>query len=130
MGISLIESAPNLLYFTDPGTGEGPLHVAVTQNDESLVTVLLELGASLATQDLEGRTPVMAACDYGHMQALEALATRGVNMAGEREKRRGREGGREVGGREGGGREEGGREEEGRGEGEGGACTHFDTSNC
>lgn len=56
--------------------------MAVTQNEESLVIQLLDLGASLATQDLQGRTPLMTACEYGHMQALESLATRGVNMAG------------------------------------------------
>lgn len=48
---------------------------------------LLELGASLNTQDLEGKTPVMKACEYGHLQALESLATRGMNMAGKKGER-------------------------------------------
>lgn len=60
--------------------------MAVAQNDEAVVTQLLDLGASLGTQDLEGRTPLMTACQYGHLQALEALATRGVNMAGEEDR--------------------------------------------
>ena len=68
--------------------------MAVTQNDELLVTQLMDLGASLATQDLQGKTPLMTACEYGHLQALEALATRGVNMTGEEHW-----GGREDGGR-------------------------------
>lgn len=57
--------------------------MAVTQNNEALVTQLLELGASQATQDVQGKTPVMKASEYGHLQALESLATRGINMAGE-----------------------------------------------
>ena len=57
--------------------------MAVTQNNEQLVTQLLDLGASQATLDLQGKTPVMAACEYGHLQALESLVARGVNMAGE-----------------------------------------------
>ena len=83
----------------DPGTGEAPLHVAVTQNNEAIVTQLLDLGASLTTQDLEGRTPVMKACEYGHLQSLEVMGTRGVDMAGEE---RGEGGGRRRGEEEGG----------------------------
>ena len=79
----------------DPGTGEAPLHVAVTQNNETLVTQLLDLGASQTTQDLDGRTPVMKACEYGHLQALESLATRGMNMTGEAGREGGSEGRRE-----------------------------------
>lgn len=66
--------------------------MAVTQNSEALVMQLLELGASQTTQDLEGKTPVMKACEYGHLQALESLATRGVNMAGKMEREGGRKG--------------------------------------
>ena len=108
----------------DPGTGEAPLHVAVTQNNEAIVTQLLDLGASLTTQDLEGRTPVMKACEYGHLQSLEVMGTRGVDMAGEERGEGGGGGGKrrrgeEEEGRGGGGRrrreeEEGGRREGGR----------------
>ena len=70
---------------SDPLTGESPLHVAVTLNSEAVVTQLLDLGASLAVQDLDGKTPVMTACEYGHLQALECLAERGINPTGEKE---------------------------------------------
>ena len=73
---------PNVEQLTDPDTGEGALHVAAAKNDETLVMQLLDLGASLATQDIQGKTPLMTACEYGHLQALEALAARGVNLAG------------------------------------------------
>ena len=67
---------------SDPLTGESPLHVAVTLNNETVISQLLELGASLAVQDLKGKTPVMTACEYGHLQALEYLAERGINATG------------------------------------------------
>lgn len=66
----------------DPSSGESPLHVAVTLNNEAVVLQLLELGASQSCQDLEGKTPVMKACEYGHLQSLESLATRGMNVTG------------------------------------------------
>ena len=55
----------------------------MTLNDEALVTLLLDLGTSLSTQDLQGKTPLMTACEYGHLQAIESLATRGMNLAGD-----------------------------------------------
>ena len=103
----------------DPGTGEAPLHVAVTQNNEAIVTQLLDLGASLTTQDLDGRTPVMKACEYGHLQSLEVMGMRGIDMAGEeREEGGGRGRGEEEG--VGGGGEEGGRKRREEEEGVGG----------
>lgn len=70
-----------LLSPIDPDTGESPLHVAVSLNYEAIVTKLLTLGASVSIQDNNGLTPVMTACTYGHQQALESLATKGINAA-------------------------------------------------
>ena len=67
----------------DPSTGESALHVAVTLNSEAMISQLLGLRASLVVQDLQGRTPVMTACSYGHLQALEQLAARGINPSSE-----------------------------------------------
>ena len=64
---------------TDPDTGEAALHVAVSLNHEAIVHQLLMLGASLTVQDKDGLTPVMTACQYGHIQSLEQLATKGVH---------------------------------------------------
>ena len=64
---------------TDPDTGEAALHVAVSLNHEAIVHQLLMLGASPTVQDREGLTPVMTACQYGHIQSLEQLATKGVH---------------------------------------------------
>ena len=68
---------------SDPATGESPLHVAVSLNHEATVSQLLDCGSSLSVQDLEGKTPVMKACEYGHLQALECLAQRGINASGQ-----------------------------------------------
>ena len=51
-------------------------------NNEAVVLQLLELGASQSSQDKEGKTPAMKACEYGHLQALETLATHGMDIAG------------------------------------------------
>lgn len=67
---------------SDPDTGEAALHVAVSLNLEHVVLQLMELGASLSTQDKEGLTPVMVSCQYGHLQALEQLGTRGLTVPG------------------------------------------------
>ncbi len=67
---------------TDPDTGEAALHVAVSLNHETVVQQLLELGSSVTVQDNEGLTPIMTACQYGHLQALEQLGSRGLATGG------------------------------------------------
>ena len=76
-------------FRTDPSTGDAPLHVAVIQNYDAVATQLLGLGADPGVQDLEGRTVVMRACEYGHVQALDALASKSINTTGEASQRYG-----------------------------------------
>ena len=80
-------------FSSDPDTGETALHVAVSHNSDSIVLQLIELGASLDPQDKEGLTPVMTACQYGHLQALEKLGDKGITAKSEARGRSG-EGGR------------------------------------
>ena len=54
----------------------------MTHNQESLVNLLLELGANPLVGDTNGQNSVMRACEYGHLQSLQAMAVRGVNAAG------------------------------------------------
>ena len=75
--------------FPDPDTGDSALHVACALNYDAIVTKLLVLGASTAVQDTRGMTPVMTACSYGHQQALEALASKGMDASSKRELRPG-----------------------------------------
>ena len=78
--IKLIQMGINgLVNYQDPSTGDAPLHVAVIQNYDAVATQLLGLGADPGVQDLEGRTVVMRACEYGHVQALDALASKSIN---------------------------------------------------
>ena len=74
----MIYSPTTNLVTIDPDNGESALHVAVSVNHEDIVLRLLELGASVSTQDSEGLTPIMVACQYGHLQSLEKLGTRGI----------------------------------------------------
>lgn len=86
-------------HLADPDTGESALHVAVSLNHEGIVLQLLELGASIGTQDKEGLSAVMTACRYGHLQSLEQLATRGLTETRENAasfSERGRSPGREL----------------------------------
>lgn len=45
----------NPFLYTEPDTGWTALHVAVTLNSETIVSQLLELGASNSVQDIEVR---------------------------------------------------------------------------
>jgi len=66
----------------DPDNGETALHIAVTHNQESIVNLLLELGANPLVGDNTGQNSVMRACEYGHFQSLQTIAIRGVNAGG------------------------------------------------
>jgi len=53
--------------------------VACALNYDAVVSKLLSLGAQTTVQDNKGLSPVMTACSYGHLQALDALASVGVS---------------------------------------------------
>nr|XP_019947092.1 PREDICTED: ankyrin repeat and EF-hand domain-containing protein 1 isoform X2 [Paralichthys olivaceus] len=56
----------NLINLTEPQDGTGVLHVAVSANNQDLVSFLLSLGADPNIQDKKGRTPVMLAAERGN----------------------------------------------------------------
>ncbi len=58
--------------------------MACALNYDAIVTKLLVLGASTTVQDNMGMTPVMTACSYGHQQAMEALASKGIDASSKR----------------------------------------------
>ncbi|XP_065647735.1 ankyrin repeat and EF-hand domain-containing protein 1 isoform X3 [Hydra vulgaris] len=64
---------PNLVNLADPIQGIYSLHLAVRTNNETLVKVLINLGADCDVKSLEGCTPFMEAAYYGHIQALRLL---------------------------------------------------------
>ncbi|KAG7453785.1 ankyrin repeat and EF-hand domain-containing protein 1, partial [Solea senegalensis] len=66
-----VESVINL---TEPQDGTGVLHVAVSANNQDLVSFLLSQGADPNIQDKKGRTPVMLAAELGNDTIVAVLA--------------------------------------------------------
>ena len=57
----------------EPENGETGLHLAACKNNEKMITLLVDLGASPNMVDLKGRSPAMRAAEFGHVQALTLL---------------------------------------------------------
>ncbi|XP_074471926.1 ankyrin repeat and EF-hand domain-containing protein 1 [Sebastes fasciatus] len=64
----------NLINLTEPQDGTGVLHVAVSANNQDLVSFLLSQGANPDIQDKKGRTPVMLAAELGNDATVALLA--------------------------------------------------------
>lgn len=71
-----------VVLHTEPDSGQTALHVAVSLNFDDITKQLLELGADPRVQDSKGCSAVMTACEFGHIQALEVLASRGISFTG------------------------------------------------
>ncbi|CAF1125757.1 unnamed protein product [Adineta steineri] len=63
----------HLVNYNDPQTGMTALISAVTQNKEKMIQYLLQLGAHPDVIDFAGRTALMHAAEYGHINALHLL---------------------------------------------------------
>ncbi|XP_018550244.1 ankyrin repeat and EF-hand domain-containing protein 1a isoform X2 [Lates calcarifer] len=64
----------NLINLTEPQDGTGVLHVAVSANNQDLVSFLLSHGAHPNVQDKKGRTPLMLAAEMGNDAIVVLLA--------------------------------------------------------
>ncbi|XP_062293763.1 ankyrin repeat and EF-hand domain-containing protein 1a [Scomber scombrus] len=64
----------DLINLTEPKDGTGVLHVAVSANNQDLVSFLLSQGARSNIQDKRGRTPVMLAAELGNNDIVILLA--------------------------------------------------------
>lgn len=64
---------PYLINYSEPENGETGLHLAACKNNEKMITLLVDLGASPNMVDLKGRSPAMRAAEFGHVQALTLL---------------------------------------------------------
>ncbi|GLD59561.1 ankyrin repeat and EF-hand domain-containing protein 1-like isoform X1 [Lates japonicus] len=64
----------NLINLTEPQDGTGVLHVAVSANNQDLVSFLLSHGAHPNIQDKKGRTPLMLAAEMGNDAIVVLLA--------------------------------------------------------
>ena len=54
--------------------------IAAAANDDSMIEFLLDLGAHPDIVDFKGRSAIMRAAEYGHVQCLEKLAQAKTNM--------------------------------------------------
>jgi ankyrin repeat protein len=67
---------PDLLNLTDPTLadgGETALGIAAAENRDDLLSFLLDIEAHPDVRDGLGRTPVMRAAEFGHVQSVERL---------------------------------------------------------
>jgi ankyrin repeat protein len=64
----------------EPEHGETGLHLAACKNNESMISLLLILGASPNVIDFKGQTPAMRAAEFGHIQSLILLTNAGTDM--------------------------------------------------
>ncbi|XP_041661631.1 ankyrin repeat and EF-hand domain-containing protein 1a [Cheilinus undulatus] len=70
----------DLINLTEPKDGVGALHVAVSANNQDLVSFLLSHGAHPDIQDKKGHTPAMLAAERGNNLILTMLAQNNANM--------------------------------------------------
>ena len=71
---------PHLINYNDPYDGDTALNIAAIANDDSMISTLLKLGAHPDVVDFKGRSAVMRAAEYGHVQCLEKLVKWGADM--------------------------------------------------
>uniref|UniRef100_UPI0037E6F8F0 ankyrin repeat and EF-hand domain containing 1a n=1 Tax=Semicossyphus pulcher TaxID=241346 RepID=UPI0037E6F8F0 len=70
----------NLINLTEPKDGTGVLHVAVSANNQDLVSFLLSQGAHPDLQDKKGRTAAMLAAEIGNDVIVELLVQNHANL--------------------------------------------------
>ena len=71
---------PHLINYNEPGDGETAINIAAVANNEEIIEFLLELGAHPDVVDFKGRSAVMRAAEFGHVQCMEKLAKAGADM--------------------------------------------------
>ncbi|KAI9517282.1 hypothetical protein NQZ68_008542 [Dissostichus eleginoides] len=70
----------NLINLTEPHEGTGALHVAVSANNQDLVSFLLSQGAHPNIQDKMGRTPAMLTAEHGNDVIMTLLIQNNANL--------------------------------------------------
>ena len=76
----ILNGVPQLINYNEPNDGETALCLAAANNNEVMIEFLLELGAHPDVVDFQGRSAVMRAAEYGHIQCMEKLAKAGADM--------------------------------------------------
>ncbi|XP_064621436.1 ankyrin repeat and EF-hand domain-containing protein 1-like isoform X2 [Lineus longissimus] len=75
-----LNGVPHLINYNEPTEGDTALNIAACANNDSMIQFLLDLGAHPDVMDFKGRSSVMRAAEYGHIQCLEVLAKSGADM--------------------------------------------------
>ncbi|XP_013406383.1 ankyrin repeat and EF-hand domain-containing protein 1 isoform X2 [Lingula anatina] len=75
-----LNGIPHLVNYNDPSEGDTALAIAACANNDEMIKFLLELGAHPDVMDFKGRSAVMRAAEYGHVQCMENLAKEGADM--------------------------------------------------
>ncbi|KAM6992073.1 ankyrin repeat and EF-hand domain-containing protein 1 isoform 2-T2 [Tautogolabrus adspersus] len=70
----------NLINLTEPKDGIGVLHVAVSANNQDLVSFLLSQGAHPDIQDKKGHTAAMLAAEMGNDAIMSLLVQNDANL--------------------------------------------------
>jgi quinoprotein dehydrogenase-associated probable ABC transporter substrate-binding protein len=63
--------------------GEAPLHLAVTNGDTEMITLLLDRKADINAPDGDGYPPITLAAARNKVQVIKLLASRGANLEAE-----------------------------------------------
>lgn len=75
-----VSGVPHLINYNDATNGDTALSVAATANNDDMIEFLLELGAHPDVVDRRGRSAIMRAAEYGHVQCVEKLCTAGADL--------------------------------------------------
>jgi len=77
--LKLLRIDPNCLDL-QTSDGRTPLHIAIENEQEGILDLLVQQGASLKTTEEKGRTPLHAAIESGSEIAVTQLVTAGANV--------------------------------------------------
>ncbi|KAG5883939.1 hypothetical protein JTB14_003758 [Gonioctena quinquepunctata] len=70
----------SLVNQTHPKNGATPLHVACAKGYNDVIKILLQCGADIDAQDIDGWTPLHAAAHWGQKEACQVLAENLADM--------------------------------------------------
>ena len=76
----IINGMPHIVNYNEPLEGNTALMTAACANNDKMLEYLLYLGAHPDVMDFKGRSAVMRAAEYGHVQCMDLLAAAGADM--------------------------------------------------
>lgn len=77
---ALLDCNPSLVKYSTFGMRNSPLHFSAMQGHNEVLTLLLECGVEVNTQNYCGQTALMEACRYGHWEVVQTLLLYRANI--------------------------------------------------